>query len=294
MCIIAISPKGIPNFPEAQLREMFTHNPDGAGVGYLDNGKVIMKKGFMDYDDFKEYVLDIEDPQNKDIVIHCRITTSGGTSPLNCHPYPLWKANKYLEGEFEGVMFHNGILDSHGYKGEKDNENDTQAFIRKCVKKLPHSFLRNEAICSLISSSIGTNKLLFLSKDGVKMIGNFIEDDGYYYSNASYKPREYKNGVYSGQYMKPLFRMGKNSLLFKEEREYAKKRSAWCMKKYDSRELFKKAFERMMEVVTVDYFDGDTVYYDNDYYYGVDFDNYIIERAKARVIDEYYETEFGK
>ena len=83
------------------------------------------------------------------------------------------------------AMCHNGILDSFGWRGTPE-VNDTQIFIKECLRKLPHNFLRNRGIMDLLHKSTGTNKFAFLDKEGIHTIGDFIEDDGYLFSNSSY------------------------------------------------------------------------------------------------------------
>lgn len=260
MCIIAYKPAGKPMFPVEQLRNMFRKNPHGAGIAYIRDGKVFMAKGFMEEKSFISAVEAIKDPLNTDIVVHCRIATSGGTTRLNCHPYPLWKQNTSLGGTYEAVMFHNGILDSYGYKGEKEGENDTQAFIRKCLKKLPHSFLKNEAILEMIHKTIGTNRLVFVSKYGVKMVGNFIEDNGYYYSNASYKPVEKPKEVkpkYYGDYQSTLF----------PELDRSLNKGKMIVRKYPDEKAFRKAVKELAEKANLVCLQC----WDFDYDYDVDF-----------------------
>ena len=53
MCIIAIKDKRI-NLPSTKtLETMFRNNPDGAGFMYAKDGKVIIRKGFMNFKTFK-------------------------------------------------------------------------------------------------------------------------------------------------------------------------------------------------------------------------------------------------
>ena len=199
-------------FPEEYVKQMFRRNRDGAGVAYWDADKkaVVMRKGFMNLSDLLKYLGKIKNPEKIDLVLHCRIGTSGGNTKLNCHPYPLWEENRYLKGCFDTVMFHNGVLDNFGYSGELPGENDTQAFIRKCINKLPKNFLRNDAVCSLIERAIGYNKLVFLSKDGLTMIGKFIEEDGFFFSNTSYQAPVF-----------PSYSRGfRQTMLFDDDEEY--------------------------------------------------------------------------
>ena len=198
MCIIAIKPSAKEMFPEQTIRTMFRNNSHGAGLMYLKpNGMVHIEKGFFDVDKLLSYIeSNIDTLNNTDVIMHFRIATSGKKDALGCHPYPVWSNNQYPQTDVKLAMVHNGVLDQHGWRGNSE-VNDTQVFIKECLRKLPHNFLRNVSIINLISKSIGTNKLAFLDEDGIHTIGDFIKDDGYMYSNSTYKPPTYS---YSSSY----------------------------------------------------------------------------------------------
>lgn len=187
MCIIAIKKASVPMFSDQLIRNMYDRNPDGAGIMYRKGNDVHIEKGFFSADKVLEYChAHAADLADTDVVMHFRIATSGKKDGLGCHPYPVWNKNSKTSCDVKLAMVHNGILDTYGYKGT-DEINDTQVFIKELLRKLPHNFLRNQAIMSMIGKTIGTNKLAFLDKDGVTTVGEFIEDDGYLYSNTSYK-----------------------------------------------------------------------------------------------------------
>lgn len=189
MCIIAYKPSNMPMFELGTLAQMFRRNPNGAGLMFTDNNKVIIKKGFMTFQDLYDYLEENKNLLNKkNVVLHFRITTSGSSSKLNTHPYPLYLKNK-VDMTCDLAVAHNGVL--HNYSppfNNKEDLNDSQIFIRDILNELPKGFLSNKAIKKLISNEIGNSKLAFIDKKGkVTLIGNFIEDGGYYFSNTSYK-----------------------------------------------------------------------------------------------------------
>ena len=52
MCIIVIKPQNVA-FPSKEiLKNCFTQNPDGAGFMYPANHKVMIEKGFNNFDKF--------------------------------------------------------------------------------------------------------------------------------------------------------------------------------------------------------------------------------------------------
>ena len=189
MCIIAIKPKNIEMFDKDVIETMFMNNPDGAGYMYYDSTskKVVIKKGFMTC---KALLKDLNSKDLKDtnVILHFRIGTSGYNDKMNCHPYPIYNKNA-LNCETDLAMAHNGIL--QGYIPPKTSDiNDTQVFIKNVLSNLKKGFTSDADKLMLIEELIGTNKLAFLdSKNKVTLIGNFIKDGNYIYSNNSYKPQ---------------------------------------------------------------------------------------------------------
>lgn len=185
MCIIAVKPSSKQMFDDAIIKQMFFRNRDGAGLMWTEDETVHFKKGFMTVQE----ILDFVHSRNWDgvsVVLHFRIGTAGPNNGLNCHPYPIWQSNR-LEGECDLCMAHNGILSSYNPPfGSKIN--DTQVFVNKVLSNLPEGFLESKGIRHLIRKAIGTSRLCFLSKTGkITRFGNWVEDDGYFFSNESYK-----------------------------------------------------------------------------------------------------------
>lgn len=192
MCIIAIKPKDKKMFTDKTIETMFDNNPDGVGFMYYDNKlkKVVISKGFMTLSSLKKE-LKKHDFTKTNLIMHFRIGTSGRNDSLNCHPYPVFEMNA-TQCKTSLAMAHNGIL--HGYEPPKGYAvNDTQVFIREVLRKLDRNFLDDEDKTYLIDELIGANKLAFLDdKNRITLIGHgFIEDDGYIYSNDSYKKPRY-------------------------------------------------------------------------------------------------------
>ena len=193
-------------FDDDVITTMFINNPDGAGLMYFNpknENHVAIHKGFMTSKALLKYVhsLDLTDVN---VIMHFRIGTSGLNDALNCHPYPLYLANKTNMNAKIG-MAHNGIL--HSFNPPKGSKiNDTQMFINTVLNKLTPDFLNDDNATTLLQNLIGTNKLAFMDNDGhMTLIGKFIEDKGYYFSNQSYKmatlykiPTTYSNAYARG------------------------------------------------------------------------------------------------
>lgn len=192
MCIIAIKPKGKRMIDEQTIRTMFANNPHGAGYMYYDYDleQVVIRKGFRSVDAF---IKDINARRltETNVVLHFRISTSGLIDELNCHPFPIYDVNATFCKTSIG-MAHNGIL--YDYEPPKWSEiNDTQVFIRRVIRKLSKGFINDYNCLKLIKELVYCNKLAFLDNNNkVTMIGDFVEDDGYYFSNNSYIEKKRK------------------------------------------------------------------------------------------------------
>lgn len=204
MCIIIAKDK-IGRLPtEAELRNSFNYNSDGAGFMYVDNGKVVIDKGYMNCDAFiKRYntlLNKYNNFNNKSLVIHCRIGTSGKNNKGNTHPYPITDdvkklRTKHLTSENIGIA-HNGII--HGY-GTVTGLNDTQEYISKFLYPLYRhykDFYKNNDM--LYQMKLATNsKFVILDKtDTLYYVGEFTDDKGLKFSNTSYRYSYYTSYSY--------------------------------------------------------------------------------------------------
>lgn len=201
MCIIVAKGKGI-NMPSKEiLKNCFDYNSDGAGYMFVRDGKVYINKGFMTFDKFYESIDKLSriiDLTEHALVMHFRISTGGNVDAGNCHPYPITSNEEHLRRtQFvtDLGMAHNGTISTYstkygyGYTGQKEILNDTQKFIRDCVstiKELDNDFLKNQRAMKLIEDIAGS-KLCFLDTDeNIHLVGDFIEDNGVFYSNSNY------------------------------------------------------------------------------------------------------------
>jgi len=196
MCIIAIKQAGI-NMPAiATIENCWYNNPDGAGFMYAAKGTVHIEKGFMSLKAFKTALKQLEksiDTTNTPIILHCRITTHGGTSAGNCHPFPVTEKLPLLQMtkcKTPLAVTHNGMID---IKPSKKDISDTMEYILTQLAplyQLKKDFYRQPAGKKLIYNAI-KSKMVFLDGNGrIETVGDFITDkDGMLYSNTSYKAR---------------------------------------------------------------------------------------------------------
>ena len=89
MCIIAMIPAG-KQINKNTLENMTNNNPDGSGIAWIQDNKIKTYKT-MDNDKFINKALEIQSKfcKDSDILIHCRIATSGKTDLDNCHPFKI-------------------------------------------------------------------------------------------------------------------------------------------------------------------------------------------------------------
>ena len=196
MCIIAIKPAGIKMPATATIENMWHNNDDGAGFMYAANGTVHIEKGFMTLKDCKKALKRLEktiDVVNTPIILHFRITTHGGTSPGNTHPFPVTEKLPLLQmtkSKAPLAVAHNGMID---ITPSKKDISDTMEYILTQLAplyQLKKDFYRQPAGKKLIYNAI-KSKMAFLDGTGrIETVGDFITgDDGILYSNASYKAR---------------------------------------------------------------------------------------------------------
>lgn len=208
MCIIVAKPEGVKPPSIGNLENCFDNNSHGAGYMILRKGakKVKVRKGFMSWEAFLENYQK-EKIQDSDIVIsHFRISTSGKVDAGNCHPYVITNKKSMLRNTSVNTsrtaVAHNGIISE--LNGIDKVLNDSQLFARDYLSapEVYNNIYESEVIQSLIEGYIGSSKLAFLNhKEGLLLLGNFIEEKGVLYSNSTYKSCYYYNkNLYNQDY----------------------------------------------------------------------------------------------
>lgn len=193
MCIIIVKPAGV-NLPTKKIiKSCFRSNPDGAGIMFSYDGEVRIEKGFMGFKSFWKYHQRMEFDKSVPIVYHFRIATAGGTSPGNCHPFPISDSEDLLKspsvrGEKIAIV-HNGILPIK----TPLFLSDTQIFIRDTLSGVRNELIaKNPAVLTLLEMSTKGSRLALLYSDGsIIMQGSgWVPDgSGLVFSNDSYLPR---------------------------------------------------------------------------------------------------------
>lgn len=194
MCIAILKTKnGV--ITDEELRNSFKNNSDGAGIAYTSNNELRIVKGIFDVETFIKTVRQAEKLADNNILIHCRIGTSGKKNKNNTHPFVI---------NNNTCLIHNGILDVDVPKGS--DINDTQIFIKKFMKGIANdTIMKNQTYHSILKEMIGSNnKFVILNNKGEYKIIN--EDaghwkDGVWFSNSTYQTYKYTSffGNYSYQ-----------------------------------------------------------------------------------------------
>lgn len=204
MCIIVAKKKNGKMPSMETLENCFLNNDDGCGMMYIDNGDVVIEKGFLTFDKFKdrlnELLYEYNNFEGLPFVAHFRIGTQGENDSKTCHPFPITSKNSLLKKQYlrtDLAMVHNGIINEYSQpavgsvyaSGSNKGLSDTQLFIKYCVsafKSLNRNFYKNSQVMKCLET-ITESKLCFMDREGdLYFVGNFIEDDGVFYSNYSY------------------------------------------------------------------------------------------------------------
>jgi predicted glutamine amidotransferase len=210
MCIAIVKPKGA-NFPTMkQLENCFTSNPHGAGFMYSDGENLILKKGFMTFESFKKAYLQENISKDKLVFFHFRIATHGLKDGGNTHPFPLVKDAEIMREtslKFKGYgMIHNGVISYQNYEfnqyGGSNYISDTMLFGMKVAERLPYKYKtttsvelavaahiksKNNDLIKYIEHQIHYNKIAIMNEhEEYVKYGQWIEDNGVFYSNDDY------------------------------------------------------------------------------------------------------------
>lgn len=184
MCVAIYKPKGIKAPSIETLKKCWDANPHGAGLAWRTSGKfpIHIEKGFMKWEDFESYWKSMSlENYDSDMFIHFRITTHGGTSAGNTHPFPIVDNDELLKTHSVSckyTMMHNGILP---IKPDNVNISDTMMLAKLIARGKFESNVK--AVSNLLDGFVGTNKLAFMDADNVYLIGAWKNIDGVMFSN---------------------------------------------------------------------------------------------------------------
>lgn len=200
MCIIVYKPTTAKMPNKKTLIKCWNNNRDGAGYMFPSKGNVIIKKGFMKFNDFyKDLKADLKRyGEFTPFVLHFRIQTQGGVNPQYTHPFPLSADMDDLRKtrvKTDIGIAHNGIIDLTSSKYSYTvTYSDTMKFITDYLTLIIHdkNYYKDKDKLTLIERLI-ESKMAIMDGDGhTELIGDFVHDDGCYYSNNYFKEDRYK------------------------------------------------------------------------------------------------------
>tara|TARA_B100000925_G_scaffold291820_1_gene281613 strand:+ start:1985 stop:3106 length:1122 start_codon:yes stop_codon:yes gene_type:complete len=184
MCIIANVPVGT-TIDKPTLETMWQHNSDGAGIAWIDEGKVRVFKTMK----LKPFLKKFEEVQktygDSDILVHMRIATHGSVCMDNNHPFNV---------DTQTVFAHNGILPQQFHPPAKRDISDTRYFNETFLQYQKLAALDDSRYIDHLGSVIGSfNKLVILTANPKLRRDSYIINessgewaDGVWYSNDSY------------------------------------------------------------------------------------------------------------
>lgn len=182
MCVIIYVPKN-NNITTEELKSAWRTNPDGAGFAVQRNGKVQMKRGFMDMD---EYITEVQKYIGQyNIVLHFRISTSSKVNRVQTHPYVRNHVERLQDSTFDEVICMNGIV-SCNYT-DRQGYNDTMNYI---VDHKEAFHKANQHIVDMIENITGS-KWFIMRPHEIIASSKFTEHEGRLYSNTNHLYRSY-------------------------------------------------------------------------------------------------------
>lgn len=221
MCVICYIPKEAKEPKKEDLLAMWNKNSHGAGIMWRTENQVNFSKGYMDFNNFYRDFLIIKRDYNFECAVHFRIATSGGINKQMCHPFPITNSEtkiKIERGSSDVMIMHNGIISISPRKGLNDTCEYIIDELYPIYKKDKRFFLHlKESDESKIQNRIGYSKLLFFSKEGIKMIGDWKKFHDCYCSNLSFETPNYSTYQNANKKYNSNFKYG---YLFDDEETY--------------------------------------------------------------------------
>lgn len=192
MCLAIYKPKGLSVSKES-LNNGFTSNPHGAGFAYNEAGRLVVSKGFFDFESFHKSYLEHE---GKQMLIHFRWATHGAKNEFNTHPWMVSGNGWSL------AVVHNGILNVDSTEEMSDTGHFVNGWLAPLLRKHSSKLWSDPTFKKMVESYIGGgNKFCMLDNNGKVTIYNEKQGEwngGIWYSNKGYKPSVYCNSGWCG------------------------------------------------------------------------------------------------
>lgn len=173
MCVIIAVPAGVQLPGVEELKSAFQANPDGAGfVTKSEHYKCMYFSTF--YRHLKKRKID------EACIIHFRYATHGSVSLKNCHPF--------YKG---GVWFaHNGVLPLPSVNDRTDSYLYFTETVWPAMRKYGYKSDQVKTELTLMANRYHS-KFATLKNGELCLYGDFIKQNGVYYSNLRHQHRWY-------------------------------------------------------------------------------------------------------
>lgn len=196
MCLLTFAHEGVT--PDLDLLKTGAeNNPDGFGFA-IHAGSHIVKCSGLNFDQVLDEFVKQRAIHSGPMLFHSRITTHGGTSKANCHPFQIGKDRL-------SVLAHNGMLPIPEDKGRSDTRilaedllpsyGGVSALNGKKFRKKLSKFATGSKLVIITANKSSSNPFWIINEDA----GTWV--DGVWWSNSSYKwsrkPYVYTPGMYS-------------------------------------------------------------------------------------------------
>lgn len=175
MCVIIHTPAGQQPVSRDIFDRASLYNPDGVGMAWVQNGKVQTTKRVRRFGRAYRQYTDLV-TTGHDVLLHCRLGTSGPNDVSMVHPFPVSK-------DGSAVMAHNGVL-----MGMGDRELSDTAVFARALRHIPLEYWwRKPEVWPLLSEVMEGSKFAFLKADGEVWIPQRslgVVQNGSWFSNS--------------------------------------------------------------------------------------------------------------
>ena len=198
MCVAILKYPGIDLPDRETLYNCWINNPHGAGFVFHRNCNNILKKGFMDFDQFFQSLKESKILKSQSLMIHFRVASVGSVKKENCHPFVVSDTYNqmkqlFLNGRFCAAV-HNGTFKF--FKQTSEDVSDTMQLI-KCISSVvnKHKDLKTIGIYNDLKQLLqiytkeNNCRLAIMNQFGqINRFGKWIKDNNskLYFSNESY------------------------------------------------------------------------------------------------------------
>ena len=193
MSIICVKPTGINLPSESILKQCWESNPHGAGFARhnFQTNKIEYAKGFLEFEDFIHRLENSNMCKEDTIVYYFNLVTnfilvsSDEINQQMCQPFPASADKKDLISLSNNdcqvpLIFHDGII------GKRTKNLTDSAFLIKQIideKYLPISLA--------LKKYADSNRFVYMDYEEIQLLGEWIKEDGLYFSNDSYKRKNW-------------------------------------------------------------------------------------------------------